>query len=110
LAPGGILFLYVPNFDSASRLLMGANAHFIWPTHHLNYYTPTTIRDLVQRHSLSPELIVTEGLDIEDYIWYRREVLHRDADGLAEIADVLQFLANAGCYGKNLRVIARRAA
>ena len=109
LAPGGILFLYVPNFDSASRLLMGANAHFIWPTHHLNYYTPTTIRDLMVRHALTPELIVTEGLDIEDYIWYRREVLHRDADGLAEVADVVQFLANAGCYGKNLRVIARRA-
>jgi 2-polyprenyl-3-methyl-5-hydroxy-6-metoxy-1,4-benzoquinol methylase len=110
LAPGGILFLYVPNFDSASRLLMGPNAHFIWPTHHLNYYTPTTIRDLMLRHSLTPELIVTEGLDIEDYIWYRREVLNRDADGLTEIADVVQFLANAGCYGKNLRVIARRAA
>jgi 2-polyprenyl-3-methyl-5-hydroxy-6-metoxy-1,4-benzoquinol methylase len=110
LAPGGILFLYVPNFDSASRLLMGPNAHFIWPTHHLNYYTPTTIRDLMLRHSLTPELIVTEGLDIEDYIWYRREVLNRDADGLTEIADVVQFLANAGCYGKNLRVIARRSA
>jgi 2-polyprenyl-3-methyl-5-hydroxy-6-metoxy-1,4-benzoquinol methylase len=110
LAPGGILFLYVPNFDSASRLLMGPNAHFIWPTHHLNYYTPTTIRDLMLRHSLTPELIVTEGLDIEDYIWYRREVLNRDADGLSEIADVVQFLANAGCYGKNLRVIARRSA
>jgi 2-polyprenyl-3-methyl-5-hydroxy-6-metoxy-1,4-benzoquinol methylase len=109
LAPDGILFLYVPNFDSASRLLMGANAHFIWPTHHLNYYTPTTIRDLMLRHALTPELIVTEGLDIEDYIWYRREVLHRDAEALTEIADVVQFLANAGCYGKNLRVVARRA-
>ncbi len=108
LAPGGILFLYVPNFDSASRLLMGANAHFIWPTHHLNYYTPATIRDLMVRHGLAPALIVTEGLDIEDYIWYRREVLQRDADGLAEVADVVQFLANAGCYGKNLRVVARK--
>jgi hypothetical protein len=28
---------------------------------------------------------------------------------IAEIADVLQFLANAGCYGKNLRVIARKS-
>jgi 2-polyprenyl-3-methyl-5-hydroxy-6-metoxy-1,4-benzoquinol methylase len=108
LAPGGILFIYVPNFDSASRLLMGANAHFIWPTHHLNYYTPTTIRDLMLRHALTPELIVTEGLDIEDYLWYRREVLNRSDDGLTEIADVLQFLANAGCYGKNLRVIGRK--
>lgn len=108
LAPGGTVFIYVPNFDSASRLLMGANAHFIWPTHHLNYYTPATIRDLMMRHSLTPELIVTEGLDIQDYLWYRQEVLQRDADGLAEIADILQFLANAGCYGKNLRVLARK--
>ena len=50
LAPGGIIFLYVPNFDSASRLLMGANAHFIWPTHHLNYYTPATIREWQRQH------------------------------------------------------------
>jgi 2-polyprenyl-3-methyl-5-hydroxy-6-metoxy-1,4-benzoquinol methylase len=110
LAPDGILFLYVPNYDSASRLLMGANAHFIWPTHHLNYYTPSTIRDLMLRHRLVPELIVTEGLDLQDYLWYRREVLNRQDEGLEEIADVLQFFVNAGCYGKNLRVIARRPA
>lgn len=109
LAPGGILFLYVPNFDSASRLLMGVHAHFIWPTHHLNYYTPTTIEDLMRRHALTTELVVTEGLDIEDYLWYRREVLHKDDDALAEVADIVQFLANAGGYGKNLRVIARKA-
>jgi CMP-N,N'-diacetyllegionaminic acid synthase len=109
LAPGGILFLYVPNYDSASRLLMGANAHFIWPTHHLNYYTPSTIRDFMLRHDLMPELIVTEGLDLQDYLWYRREVLNRQDDGLEEIADLLQFFINAGCYGKNLRVIARRS-
>lgn len=108
LVPGGILFLYVPNYDSASRLLMGAHAHFIWPTHHLNYYTPTTIRDLMTRHGLVAEYVVTEGLDIEDYRWHRREVLGKTDDGLAEIADVLQFLVNAGCYGKNLRVIARK--
>lgn len=108
LVPGGILFLYVPNYDSASRLLMGADAHFIWPTHHLNYYTPTTIRGLMERHGLGPEYVVTEGLDIEDYRWYRREVLGKADEALAEIADVLQFLVNAGCYGKNLRVIARK--
>jgi 2-polyprenyl-3-methyl-5-hydroxy-6-metoxy-1,4-benzoquinol methylase len=110
LAPGGILFLYVPNYDSASRLLMGAHAHFIWPTHHLNYYTPITIRDLMVRHALTPEFVVTEGLDIEDYRWYRREVLGKDDEALAEIGDVLQFMVNAGCYGKNLRVIARKGA
>jgi len=108
LVPGGIVFLYVPNYDSASRLLMGSDAHFIWPTHHLNYYTPATLRDFLSRNGLTTEFVATEGLDIQDYLWYRREMLNRPSDDLAEIADTLQFLANAGCYGKNLRVIARK--
>ena len=110
LTPGGILFLYVPNYDSASRLLMGSHAHFIWPTHHLNYYTPITIRDLMSRSGLDTEYVATEGLDIVDYLWYRREVLGKSDEGIAEIADTLQFLVNAGAYGKNLRVIARKRA
>jgi 2-polyprenyl-3-methyl-5-hydroxy-6-metoxy-1,4-benzoquinol methylase len=108
LAPGGIVFLYVPNYDSASRLLMGKDAHFIWPTHHLNYYTPVTIRDLMTREGLTTEYVATEGLDIVDYLWYRSEVHGKSDGGVAEIADTLQFLINAGAYGKNLRVIARK--
>jgi 2-polyprenyl-3-methyl-5-hydroxy-6-metoxy-1,4-benzoquinol methylase len=108
LAPGGIVFLYVPNYDSASRLLMGKDAHFIWPTHHLNYYTPVTIRDLLTREGLETVYVATEGLDVVDYLWYRREVLGQDDGHVGEIADLLQFFVNAGAYGKNLRVIARR--
>jgi 2-polyprenyl-3-methyl-5-hydroxy-6-metoxy-1,4-benzoquinol methylase len=108
LRPDGIVFLYVPNYDSASRLLMGNEAHFIWPTHHLNYYSPTTIADLMTREGLRVEMLTTEGLDIADYIWYRREMMGQSADGLTDIADRLQFLINAGCYGKNLRVLARK--
>jgi 2-polyprenyl-3-methyl-5-hydroxy-6-metoxy-1,4-benzoquinol methylase len=108
LRPGGIVFLYVPNYDSASRLLMGKDAHFIWPTHHLNYYTPSTIRDLLARHDLDTAYVATEGLDIVDYLWYRREVHGAPDDGVERIADVLQFFINAGAYGKNLRVIGRR--
>jgi 2-polyprenyl-3-methyl-5-hydroxy-6-metoxy-1,4-benzoquinol methylase len=108
LAPGGIVFLYVPNYDSASRLLMGKDAHFIWPTHHLNYYTPVTIRDLLSRERLETVYVATEGLDVVDYLWYRREVQGKDDRGVEEIGDLLQFFVNAGGYGKNLRVIARK--
>jgi 2-polyprenyl-3-methyl-5-hydroxy-6-metoxy-1,4-benzoquinol methylase len=108
LAPGGIVFLYVPNYDSASRLLMGKDAHFIWPTHHLNYYTPVTIRDLMTREGLQTEYVATEGLDIVDYLWFRREMRGARDEGVEEIADVLQFFVNAGAYGKNLRIIARK--
>ncbi len=109
LKPGGIVFLYVPNYDSASRLLMGRDAHFIWPTHHLNYYTPATIRNLMTREGFDPVYLATEGLDIVDYLWYRREVHGKDDGAIEEIADVLQFLVNAGAYGKNLRVIGRKS-
>jgi 2-polyprenyl-3-methyl-5-hydroxy-6-metoxy-1,4-benzoquinol methylase len=108
LRAGGIVFLYVPNYDSASRVLMGKDAHFIWPTHHLNYYTPTTVQDLMRREGLEPVYVATEGLDVVDYLWYRREVQGRSDEGMAEIADALQFFVNAGAYGKNLRVIARK--
>jgi 2-polyprenyl-3-methyl-5-hydroxy-6-metoxy-1,4-benzoquinol methylase len=108
LRPGGILFLYVPNYDSASRLLMGRDAHFIWPTHHLNYYTPATLRDLLQREGMSTEYLATEGLDIVDYLWYRREVHGAHDEGVEDIADLLQFFVNAGAYGKNLRAIGRK--
>ncbi len=108
LRPDGIVFLYVPNYDSASRLLMGQNAHFIWPTHHLNYYTPVTIRDLLRREGLRTDYLATEGLDLVDYLWYRREVQGARDEGVEAIADLLQFFANAGAYGKNLRVIGRK--
>ncbi|MGE3274302.1 MAG: class I SAM-dependent methyltransferase [Vicinamibacterales bacterium] len=109
LRPGGIVYLYVPNFDSASRLLMGSGAHFIWPTHHLNYYTPVTLAAFLERHGLSVELVQTEGLDFVDYLWQRRELHHEDTSAMERIADTLQFLANAGGYGKNLRMLARLA-
>jgi hypothetical protein len=35
-------------------------------------------------------------------------MMGQSADGLTDIADRLQFLINAGCYGKNLRVLARK--
>jgi|SRR5688572_14043239 len=108
LRPGGILFLYVPNYDSASRLLMGADAHFIWPTHHLNYYTPATVRDLLGREGLDTVYVATEGLDVVDYLWYRREMQGAADEGVERIADQLQFFVNAGGYGKNLRVIGRK--
>lgn len=108
LRPGGIVFLYVPNYDSASRLLMGSDAHFIWPTHHLNYYTPATARDLLARQGLETVYLATEGLDIADYLWQRREVHGASDEGVERISDLLQFFINAGAYGKNLRIIGRR--
>ena len=108
LKPGGIIFLYVPNYDSASRLLMGKDAHFIWPTHHLNYYTPQTIRDVMRRQGLTAEYVATEGLDIVDDLWYRREVHGADDAGWRR-SPTRCILHQRGGVWQELRVIARKA-
>jgi len=108
LKKGGILFIYVPNWDSASRILLGEDAHFIWPTHHLNYYTPNTICDFLDRFGLEVEYLITEGLDMIDYIWHQQEIKNKNVDEIKAIVNELQFFVNAGGYGKNLRVIARK--
>lgn len=107
LKPGGIIFIYVPNYDSASRILLGKDAHFLWPTHHLTYYTIETISYLLHSFNLKIEMVMTEGLDIFDYLYFvRNQSSHAETGLLQEIADKLQFFINAGSYGKTLRILA----
>lgn len=108
LTGGGLIFLYLPNYQSASRMLMGKEAHFIWPTHHLNYYTIDTAADLLDRLGLDLAWWQTEGLDIADLIWYHQEETGKDTELLERFADEFQFFVNASYHGKNLRVIARK--
>jgi len=108
LKKGGLIFIYVPNWDSASRILLGKDAHFIWPTHHLNYYTPTTIRNFLDGFDLKVNYLVTEGLDIIDYIWHQSEIKNKNMDEVEIVSNELQFFVNAGGYGKNLRIISTK--
>lgn len=106
LNQGGIIFLYLPNYASAIINLLGKDAHIIWPTEHLTYWTPLTIIDFFDRIGMKVEWQQTEGLDLVDYIW-RKKSEGKDMSALEEIQDKLQFFINAGMYGVNLRVIAR---
>jgi SAM-dependent methyltransferase len=81
---GRHLFMYVPNYDSASRLLMGKDAHFIWPTPSSELLHAGHDRRSHDPEGLSTEYVATEGLDIVDYLWYRREV-QASGRGLARL-------------------------
>ena len=104
----GIIFLYLPNWDSAIVGLLGEKAHIIWPTEHLNYWSPETISKFFEVMNMKVEFLVTEGLDIIDYTWYQEHIEGQNVDHLKKIQDKMQFYINAGCYGVNLRVIARK--
>ena len=50
-------------------MLLGKDAHFIWPTHHLNYYNIDTLSNFLEIRNFEILEINTEGLDIFDYMW-----------------------------------------
>ncbi len=87
---------------------MGKDAHFIWPTHHLTYFTISTINDFLSRRGFRVLDIKTEGLDIFDYLWWKENIKKKKSSSLLSIADELQFFINAGGYGKNLRILAQK--
>jgi 2-polyprenyl-3-methyl-5-hydroxy-6-metoxy-1,4-benzoquinol methylase len=107
LKPNGLVFLYVPNLESASFHLMKENSHFIWPTHHLTYFTPETLNNFMKKLEFQVVFLETKGLDIEDYIWQVRNVGNHDARELEKISSTLQFYVNAAGFGKNLRIMGR---
>ncbi len=110
LRPGGMLFVYTPNFDCAERLLLGPDAHFIWGSNHLTYFTAETLRGALERAGFVVEHVETQGLDLEDVIWHVEQAATHDMGFARAFRHELQFLFNAGGWGKNLRMYARRPA
>ena len=108
LRPGGMVFLYTPNFDCASRLIMGLDAHFIWGSNHLTYFTIPTLAGALQTAGFQVAHAETQGLDIEDMIWYFEDTGRHDMGFARSFRHELQFLINGSGWGKNIRMYARR--
>jgi 2-polyprenyl-3-methyl-5-hydroxy-6-metoxy-1,4-benzoquinol methylase len=103
LEKNGLIYSYVPNFNSASKILFGEKAHFIWPSHHLTYWTPETIVNFFKNLNLKTIFLETEGLDIEDFLFHYGN--SKKIDIIKKYKNEFQFFINAGLYGKNLRII-----
>lgn len=110
LLPNGNIFVYVPNYNSASRDILGVeNAHFIWPTHHLTYFTPRSLKSFLESRGFEVFFWETQGLDICDIQWFMREKTDTDTELLEEHCEVLQSYINRSGHGKNLRMYARKS-
>jgi 2-polyprenyl-3-methyl-5-hydroxy-6-metoxy-1,4-benzoquinol methylase len=111
LLSGGMIFIYVPNLQSASTELLGTeHAHFIWPTHHLTYFTPATLKQFLRNYGFEMVHWETQGLDIEDWLWYLNEKTNYDTTLIEQNKTFFQFTMNASGYGKNLRMYAKKVA
>lgn len=52
LAPGGLMFVELPNWDSFGRVLKGSAWKQIKPPEHINYLTPRSLRVAAERASI----------------------------------------------------------
>ncbi len=108
LRPGGMVFVYTPNFDCAERLILGNNAHFIWGSNHLVYFKTDTLQRAFERVGFTVTHWETQGLDIDDMIWHFEHHQKYDMGFARQFRDQLQFLVNSSSWGKNLRMYAQK--
>ena len=109
LEKDGNIFIYVPNYNSATTQLLGVeNAHFIWPTHHLTYFTPETLKSFLEANGFKVFFWETQGLDINDWLWYLNEKTNYDTKIIEDNLDLFQFYINSSGHGKNLRMYAKK--
>ena len=109
LCPGGALYIYVPNWSSASLDILGiGDAHFVWPTHHLTYFTPQTISAFLQSLGFVVFHWETQGLDLYDVNELRLSKGEQPILSDVKLLDQLQGYINSSGHGKNLRVFCRK--
>jgi 2-polyprenyl-3-methyl-5-hydroxy-6-metoxy-1,4-benzoquinol methylase len=71
LGPGGLCFVLVPNMKSLAVRLLGSRYRYIYPQH-LNYFTTSTLRELVQTRFSIVESRTTHFNPIVIYHDWRR--------------------------------------
>ena len=62
LRDSGMLVVALPNFDSIFRRVMQENEPFICPPAHLNFFNPTSLTNLLEKH----------GFKVEETQWVSR--------------------------------------
>ncbi|MDD3905553.1 MAG: class I SAM-dependent methyltransferase [Candidatus Omnitrophica bacterium] len=110
LKPGGIAMIYTPNFDSLAFRYMKEKSNLVMPAEHLFYFTPSSLRAILEENNLEVIYFATKGMDIPDIYAYLRdeakdieasEFLYRNCDMLQAVID------KAGC-ANHMRFIVRR--
>jgi len=61
LKPDGMLYLTIPNYDSAESRRTGWNWHYFHPHSYINYFTPETVRAMVEEAGFYRVSVTTFG-------------------------------------------------
>jgi 2-polyprenyl-3-methyl-5-hydroxy-6-metoxy-1,4-benzoquinol methylase len=110
LNPGGIGLLFTPNLDSVGITILREFSSLIMPAEHLFYFTPTSLRRMIEETPLDILDFQTKGTDIPDLYSYFRDDAHVQpvADFLAERGSILQAVIDSAGCANHMRFIVSR--
>ena len=110
LNPGGIGVIFTPNLDSVGITILREFSSLIMPAEHLFYFTPTSLRRMIEETPLDIADFQTKGMDIPDIYSYFRDVANSQpvADFLAERGSILQAVIDSAGCANHMRFIVRR--
>ncbi|MDA2931662.1 class I SAM-dependent methyltransferase [Nitrospinae bacterium AH-259-F20] len=113
---GGMVFIYVPNFDSVEVLFLSVHAPFFQGELHILYFTPATLQKMVEKASFVTRHQETHGLDVEKILsvfgeeaWKVFGMYHTEARQFVKAnINELQNVINRAGRGNNLRLFAEK--
>lgn len=108
LAPGGLLAIALPNFDSLARQLLQEREPFISPPEHLNFFTANSLGRLVGGHGFRVE--ATEWVTRVPRASLARRLPGALVPAAALVADGVTGLIDTARMGSVLRLYARQQA
>jgi 2-polyprenyl-3-methyl-5-hydroxy-6-metoxy-1,4-benzoquinol methylase len=110
LKPGGIGVIFTPNLDSVGITLLRELSSLIMPAEHLFYFTPRSLRRMIEETPLDIVDFQTKGMDIPDLYSYFRDVAGNQsvADFLLERGSILQAVIDSAGCANHMRFIVRR--
>ena len=110
LNPGGIGLIFTPNLDSVGITILQEFSSLIMPAEHLFYFTPTSLRRMIEETPLDIADFQTKGMDIPDLYSYFRDIALSQpvADFLAERGSILQAVIDSAGCANHMRFVVRR--
>jgi 2-polyprenyl-3-methyl-5-hydroxy-6-metoxy-1,4-benzoquinol methylase len=110
LHPGGIALLFCPNLDSVGLSILRERSSLVMPAEHLFYFTPKSLRRLIEQTPLEVAEFMTKGMDIPDIMSHFRDEKQSPevAAFLAEQCRTLQAVIDSAGCANHMRFVVRK--
>jgi len=108
----GMIFVYVPNYNSVERYICEEKCDNIVPDAHLIYYTPDTIKGLLEKAGFKIVYLETRGIDIDHIIFNLKHYFNKkyDTKFIEEYKYILQEAFDKAYMGNWIRIFGKKEA